>query len=528
MGQASDEQQLLLAALPPSKRQIRLALSIVVALLIAMGLTSPFLDIELPRIDGFIPALETAIVINALITSALLFSQFIIARRWALLMIASGYLYTALIVIPHAFTFPGAFAPEGLLGAGLQSSAWLYVFWHAGLLVAVIVYVVLKDADSGTRMPKRTAAAIIAWSVAAVIAIVCGLSWIAIAGEWFLPALLDDVAQNNRVSMLLSGIFLASLSGVALTLLWVRRRSVLDLWLIVMCSTLLLEVTMTTIVGSNRFTLGWYASKTYGLVATIFVLLVLLSETTALYAHLARSIMKQRGDREARQIAMDAMAASIAHEVNQPLAAMVTNANAGLRWLANKSPDLDEVREALTRIVGSGHRASEVIAGVRVMFKKDVHGRAWLSVNEVVREALTMVDVDLRAQRVLVSTGLHEGLPLLLADRAQLQQVFLNLIMNAIEAMRSVTDRPRLLRITSEIIQESSSILITVEDSGIGIDSNTKDRIFEPFFTTKSTGTGIGLGICRSIVESHEGSLVATANRPYGTIFRVNLPISDM
>jgi signal transduction histidine kinase len=135
-----------------------------------------------------------------------------------------------------------------------------------------------------------------------------------------------------------------------------------------------------------------------------------------------------------------------------------------------------------------------------------------------------MVDIDLRTQRVSVSTELREGLPQLLADRGQLQQVFLNLIMNAIEAMRSVTDRARLLRIRSDNIQESSSVLVTIEDSGTGIERKDKDRIFEPFFTTKSTGTGIGLSVCRSIVEAHGGSLRASANNPHGTIFYVALP----
>ena len=197
-------------------------------------------------------------------------------------------------------------------------------------------------------------------------------------------------------------------------------------------------------------------------------------------------------------------------------------------WLASATPDLDEARAALSDIVNDGHRASEVIGGIRSMFKKDAHGRLLLSVNDLVREVLTMVDLDLRTQRVSVTTDLREGLPQLLADRGQLQQVFLNLIMNAIEAMRSVTDRARVLRIRSDIIQESSNVLVTVEDSGTGIEGKDKDRIFEPFFTTKSTGTGIGLTICRSIIESHGGSLRASANNPYGTIFQVTLPSGDL
>jgi signal transduction histidine kinase len=162
------------------------------------------------------------------------------------------------------------------------------------------------------------------------------------------------------------------------------------------------------------------------------------------------------------------------------------------------------------------------------MFKKDIRGRTRLGINDLVRDVLKMVDVDLRTQGVSVSTELHQGLPELFADRGQLQQVFLNLIVNAIEAMRSINDRARLLRIKCYLIQGSSHVLVSIEDSGTGIDKEDKDRIFEPFFTTKSTGTGIGLAICLSIIESHGGSLQVSSNDPYGTIFHVTLPSSGL
>ena len=143
--------------------------------------------------------------------------------------------------------------------------------------------------------------------------------------------------------------------------------------------------------------------------------------------------------------------------------------------------------------------------------------------NDLVKDVLKMIELDLRIKGVSVATELREGLPRLLADRGQLRQVLLNLIMNAIEAMASVTDRARLLRIKSDEIQGRPDVLLTIEDSGTGIDSKDKDRIFEPFFTTKSTGTGMGLTICQSIIESHGGSLRVSANKPYGTIFQVAL-----
>jgi signal transduction histidine kinase len=519
----------LLANLPPSQAQIRLALCIVAFLLIAFVITAPFASIQMQRVDAFIPALESALIVGDLITAALLFAQFSIARRWALLGLAIGFLFTALIIIPHVLTFPGAFAPTGLLGAGFQSTAWIYYFWKAGLPLAVIFYVLCKDADSETSISQRSLEAVIGSSVIVVIAIVCGLTWIATAGDFLLPKIFIDSVRGTPVTSYLVGGFTMSLVAAALLLLWFRRRSVLDLWLMVMCSTLLLEIVMTCILVNIRFTLGWYASRFFGLSAAIVVLLVLLSETTTLYANLARSMMRRNAAREARQIAMDAMAASISHEVKQPLGAMVTSANAGLRWLTNATPNLDEVHACLTRIVDDGHRMNEVIGGIRSMYKKDARGRQLLDTNNLVRDVLTMADLDIRNREVSVTTGLRKGLPQLLADRGQLQQVFLNLIMNAIDAMGSVTGRARVLQVNSDLFQESSGVVvITVEDTGTGITSEDKDRIFDPFFTTKSAGIGIGLSICRSIIESHGGSLQASANKPYGAIFRVTLPSGQL
>jgi signal transduction histidine kinase len=528
VSEASDQPPFLLADLPPSPRQIWLALAIVVALLVAFVVTAPFATIQLTRVDAFIPVLSSALVINDLIVSSLLFSQFVIVRRGAILALAIGYLFTALIIIPYTLTFPGAFAPTGLLGAGLQSAVWLYDVWHAGLPVAVIVYALRKDEVSGATMPQRSPATVIAASVTTVIAIVCGLTLIATAGEWLLPSLLLNSIDADPSRVRLIGSCILFLSVVALALLWVKKRSVLDLWLMVMCFTLALEIVMLNIILGNRFSLGWYAGRVYSFAASIIVLLALLSETTALYANLAQSAMRWRSVRAGQQIAMDTMAASIAHEINQPLGAIVNNANAGRRWLAHSPPNLQEALLALDRVATDGNRAAGVIAGLRAMYRKEAHGRVSFSLNDLVREVLAILDLDLRTQQVSLSINLNDGIPMLIGDRGQLQQVFLNLIMNAIEAMSTVAIRPRVLWVSSDFVQGSSDVVVTVEDSGAGVEDKNRDRIFEPFFTTKSTGTGIGLAICQSIIESHGGSLRASPNNPYGTIFHVTLPRGEL
>ncbi len=224
-----------------------------------------------------------------------------------------------------------------------------------------------------------------------------------------------------------------------------------------------------------------------------------------------------------RLMTIGAMSASIAHEINQPLAAIVTNSNAGLRWLSNASPDLDEARAALKRIAKDGHRASEVIGSIRAMFKKEAQHKALYDVNDIVQEALTLVQGELKKQKVSVRTELSQALPPVLADRVQVQQVVLNLMNNAIDAMAPVTDRARVLRVRSNV-HNGSGITLTVEDSGTGIDPKDAERIFDPFFTTKSNGTGLGLSICRSIIEAHGGRLSAGPAAPHGSVFEVVLP----
>ena len=223
---------------------------------------------------------------------------------------------------------------------------------------------------------------------------------------------------------------------------------------------------------------------------------------------------------------MGQMAASIAHELNQPLAAIVTNGNAGLRWLANTTPDLDEVRAALQRIVSDGHRASQLIGTIRSMFKKDGQKKAPVDVNQLIQEVLGLMQGELQNQRVSLQTELEAQPIQVLGDRVQLQQVILNLITNAIDAMGSVTEHERVLRVRSETKQ--SGVVVTVEDSGAGIDPKSTDRIFDTFYTTKSHGMGIGLAICRSIIEAHGGRISASPGNPHGAVFQVVLPTCEL
>jgi len=523
VARGTPDEPLLLATLPPSNRQARLIFVILAIFGVVFAVVTPFANTPLPRLDAWVPSFTTSLIVTDLITSTLLYSQFSINRQLALLVLAASYLFSALIIIPYGLTFPGVYAPTGLLGAGLQTAVWFYIVWHVVSPLSVIAYGLLKDPDT-TSAPRWPAGFVMGLSMVIVIAVVGTVIWFCTTRQDLLPVIYRDYRSLSPLANVAGGVIFL-LCTIALVLLWVRMTTVLDLWLMVTVSAWLLEITLNGLFLTDRFSLAWYVGRMFALISSNVVLIFLLSEMVTLYSLLARSIIRQRSARQSRQIAMDAMAAAIAHEVNQPLGGIVLNTEAALLNLTRTPPNTDEVRAALEDIATASARATNIIESLRIMFRKGAHGRVWFDANELVLEAIALLDLNLRSQRVSIISDLREGLPQMHADRGQLQQVFLNLIMNAIEAMHAVTDRARRLRITSSDIQDSSEIVITVEDSGEGISTKEKDRIFEPFFTTKSAGTGIGLTICRSIVESHGGSLRASANNPYGTIFEIVVPI---
>jgi C4-dicarboxylate-specific signal transduction histidine kinase len=219
------------------------------------------------------------------------------------------------------------------------------------------------------------------------------------------------------------------------------------------------------------------------------------------------------------------MTASIAHEVNQPLAGVVANAAACLRWLDRETPDLDAVRRSVEWIIDDGNRASEVIRRVQALANKTDIEKVPLDINDVARDVVALVQRQLMSHQVSLRMELAPALPMILGDRVQLQQVIINLVMNGIEAMHSVTDRPRELVIRSRQ-DEPRQVLVTVTDCGVGISAENANRLFDAFFTTKSSGMGMGLSICRSIIEAHGGRLWATANIPHGATFQFHLPVN--
>lgn len=250
-----------------------------------------------------------------------------------------------------------------------------------------------------------------------------------------------------------------------------------------------------------------------------------------LHEHRQRGIAEEQSLRRVNELARlnrvataGELSATIAHELKQPLTAIISNGSAGLRWLGRQVPDLEQTQAVLKRIINEGDRANRIIDDIRAMFRKDSNVREPVDVNDLIRETISLVEVEVQKHDIsLQATLTDDPKPVALADRVQLQQVVLNLIMNAIEAMTATTGPSRLLRISSST-DENRAVLVTVQDSGPGIDPANIEKIFDSFFTTKPSGMGLGLSICRTIIEAHGGRLWAAAGTPRGAVFNIFLP----
>jgi signal transduction histidine kinase len=387
----------------------------------------------------------------------------------------------------------------------------------------VLGYALLKDQDPEKHVWSGSIAIAISSSVGMTAATVTGLTFLVTVGHDLLLHVNDNLSRGNRTQEIILGID-SLLAGLALLVLWFRRRSVLDLWLMIVMCAFIIEIAVITYPDSPpRFSVGWYSGRFYGFVSGTIVLFVLLYETMALYALLFRALLAERRERNARLMAWDAVSASVAHEIRQPLSAIILNAETGLRFLRRAQPDLGEAQEAFKSIASDGRRTETVIDKTRAIFRKDAGSRAPIDVNELITTSLALMRAELQMRRVSVHMDLRERLPRVKGDQVQLQQVLLNLVTNAIDAMATMEGGERILRIGSND-DNGNGVIISVEDNGSGIEPKDIDQVFNPLFTTKAQGMGIGLTICRSIVEAHDGRLWAAPIRPRGAVFQFSLP----
>jgi PAS domain S-box-containing protein len=293
---AVQERPLFISTALATSRERWLALTVILLSLAVFVAAAPFARAQLVPVSAFIPVYESWLVVSDLITAILLFAQYHMLRTRSVLVLGCGYLFTAAMIVPHALTFPGLFAATGLLGAGPQTTAWLFMFWHGGFPLLVIGYALLKRADGDRVAPRGSGYAAMTSAIAAVIAAAVALTLIATAGQHILPSVMTGSHYTSAMIVVVGTVWL--LSATALAVLWLRRpHSVLDLWLMVVMAAWLCDVGLSAVFNAGRFDLGFYAGRIYGLLAATFVLLVLLLDTTSLYAQVVRLLGAEQQER---------------------------------------------------------------------------------------------------------------------------------------------------------------------------------------------------------------------------------------
>ena len=512
-----------IAAKPISTRDRNIALAAIVVLVILDAIVIPFASIQLPRVEPFIPVLQTVMCVVDLLTAALLFAQYSIQPLRAIIPVASGYVFSGFFAFLQTLAFPGAYSPTGVIGDLLNSAAWFFVLWHTNFPLAVILYVLTKDSGASVRVSKGSTGVTIIRTLGYVLVAAAGLTWLATHAAQYLPALYVNAVEQTPFGANIN-LFLWAMNITAFVLLFVRRRTILDLWLGVVLFAWWPNFLVAVAHSVVRFSAGWYIARFVALVASSMLLIVLLAESTALYARLANAFVLLRRERADRLANVQAATAAMAHELRQPLTGMATQGAAGVNWLKRTPPELNKARECFQSIINASLHANKIIAAIRDLYRKTPTEHTTVQINDVVREALASVQDDLRVEGVVATAEYHENLPEIHAADTQIQQAILNLVKNAVEAMRSVASDKRQLRVVTGL-DGNSGVAVYVQDSGPGISPDREDRIFEPFFTTKTNGTGLGLSISRIIAEDHGGKLRVSRADANGTSFELVLPI---
>jgi len=566
-----DDRPVFLSTLTATRGQSRLALAVTGASAALFVLMVPFAKQPLAPVWAFIPVYESALVISDLITAALLFGQFAILRSRALLVLASGYLFTACIAVVHAMTFPGLFAPSGLLGAGPQTTAWLYMFWHAGFPLAVLGYVVqLRRPPETASWHGRVASAVLG-CVALVLLLTVGCGLVATIGREALPSIMQGSHYTPAMIFVVGSIWL--LSAVMLVALWRRRpRTVLDLWLMVVMCAWLFDIGLSAVFNAGRFDLGFYAGRVYGLLAANFVLLVLMLENGLLYAGLVEAHSRERqktADLQQLNAKLDdsnqqlekasrfksEFLANMAHELRTPLNGVIGFSELLKDERAGRL--LDKQKRFATLIFDSGHHLLSLINDILDLSKVEA-GKMSLDLDPVepngfLRECLALFDeaVERRGIRLHFDAMPPQGR--LMVDPRKLRQIVYNLLSNAVkftpdggEIRLSVRVAPRSAPWRAAPPGTAARVLplpedasgaplleILIIDSGAGMHSEDLPRLFEAFQQVPSAdqahhmGTGLGLALVSRFAALHGGTVGVASAPGRGTQFGVWLPWHD-
>jgi signal transduction histidine kinase len=483
--------------------------TVVVSALIFFALL-PLAKVQLAQLGAFIPIYESALVVSDAITAVLLLGQFGFLRSRAMLVLACGYLFTALAATAHMLTFPGLFAPGGLLGAGPQSTAWLYMFWHGGFPFVVIAYALLKNRRSETPRDRAWTEVLLAMAIAAVAA--CAVTLLATAGQDLLP----QIMSGNQYTPAMIGVVSSTwvLSAVALVALWRQKpHTVIDLWLMVVMCAWIFDIGLSAVFNHGRFDVGFYSGRIYGLLAASFVLWLLLIENALLYGRLAT----KTAELSAANKELDSFAYSVSHDLRAPLRAVDGFA---LMLEEDYARQLDDEGRRLIGVVrSSAQRMSHLI--------DDLLEFSRLGRKELARERIDMTQVarEVAAEIAPGSAAIEIAqLPAASGDRSLLRQVWVNLIGNAVK----YSSKTQNSRVEVGARTEGPMTVYWVRDNGAGFDMKFAAKLFGVFQrlhrSEEFPGTGVGLAIVQRVVTRHGGRIWAEAEPNKGACFYFTLP----
>jgi len=521
----------LLSAAPATTPHNRAALAVMLVVLVVLCATLPFAQRLWTPFPGFILIQQPVQAGNCIIIAALLFGQYSITRTPSLNLLAAGYLFTALMIIAHTLSFPGAFSETGLFPGGVQATSWLYPAWHTILPMTIIVYALLPSDQSSERRQFAGAGYPIVASILLCVGGAAAITFLIIAARDQLPVLVEGGRLQPAADVVIAALEVlpfAALIALALR----RRRSILDLWLAVTMFTWLCTISLVALISAQRFDIGWYVGRVLDLLTSTFILLLLLSETLVLYERHAIAVAAERRERERRLKETEAIlvhvsrvnelghhVSSIVHEVNQPLTAISNYAAASVSLLAASRPE--QLRNVLEQLLEQTVRANEIIRRLRNFVAR--HESEWRAENipELLRDATRLALAAGGESAPAVEIHCDPDASTGFLDRVQIEQVVFNLMRNAAEAM-SKSQRRGLTLATKSMAD--GMIEVSITDTGPGVSADIQANLFEPFVTTKEGGLGIGLSICRVIIEAHGGMLTAEDNPEGGAIFRFTIP----
>jgi signal transduction histidine kinase len=526
-----DDQAIFLSTLPARGTDRKLALAVAIASAAIFLAAAPFAKLPLEAVPAFLPAYQSALEVNDLITAVLLYGQFRIMRSRALLVLASGYLFCALMAVFHMLSFPGLFSPSGLMGAGAQTTAWLYFFWHGGFPLFVIAYALLKD-DPAQQAGAGPVGVPILLGVAGALGAATLLALATTLGHNALPQIMlgDTDASAKVVVAAATWLFIL----VALVALWRRKpHSILDVWVMVVMCVWIFDVALASVLNHGRYDLGWYSGRIYGLLAASFVLVVLLLENGALYARLAlaheselrerRLVQEKSVELAALNKELEAFSYSVSHDLRAPLRVVDGYAN---MIEEDHGGQLDANARRLLKVLRSS--AQQMAQMIEDLLEFSRLGRRKPATQPVPLEEL--VNQVIAEQRIAIADRAVEfavaSLGIAHADPALLKQVLANLIGNSVKYTRGrYPARVEIGRRPPET--PGGPTVYYVKDNGAGFDMRQSHRLFGVFqrFHTQQEfeGTGVGLAIVERIIVRHGGRIWAESRPNEGAVFYFTL-----